>query len=47
VLHEYQALLDFWRLGLWDAVVGWFAASPSAAVVRFDQESFLHAYGSG
>jgi uncharacterized SAM-binding protein YcdF (DUF218 family) len=46
VLHEYQALLDFWRLGLWDAMTGWFAASPPAAVVRSDHEGFLNAHGS-
>ena len=45
VLHEYQALVDFWRLRLWDAMLGWFRASPSAAG-RFDREGFLYADGS-
>jgi len=41
VLHEYQALLDFWRRRLWDAMVGWFAASSSAVVVGLDHGGFL------
>jgi uncharacterized SAM-binding protein YcdF (DUF218 family) len=34
VLHEYEALADFWRLRLWNALVGEFAAPPPAVTVR-------------
>ena len=34
VLHEYQALVDFWRLRLWDALVGQFTVPPAAVRVR-------------
>jgi uncharacterized SAM-binding protein YcdF (DUF218 family) len=34
VLHEYQALIDFWRLRLWDAVVGQFTVPPAPVTVR-------------
>ena len=34
VLHEYEALADFWRLQLWSAVVGGFAAAPPPVTVR-------------
>jgi uncharacterized SAM-binding protein YcdF (DUF218 family) len=34
VLHEYQALADFWRLRLWDVVVGQFTAPPPLARIR-------------
>lgn len=34
VLHEYQALADFWRLRLWNALVGEFGAAPPPVTVR-------------
>ncbi|MBI4735200.1 MAG: YdcF family protein [candidate division NC10 bacterium] len=34
VLHEYQALADFWRLRLWAMVVGQFRTVPSPVTVR-------------
>jgi uncharacterized SAM-binding protein YcdF (DUF218 family) len=34
VLHEYEALADFWRLRLWSATVGEFAAPPPPVTVR-------------
>lgn len=34
VLHEYEALADFWRLRLWTTVVGEFAAAPPPVTVR-------------
>ena len=34
VLHEYQALVDFWRLRLWDVLVGPFTAPPAAVTAR-------------
>ena len=34
VLHEYEALADFWRLRLWNALVLEFAAPPPAVTVR-------------
>jgi uncharacterized SAM-binding protein YcdF (DUF218 family) len=33
VLHEYQALADFWRLKLWEKLVGRFRRTPAAASV--------------
>ncbi len=32
VLHEYEALADFWRLRLWNALVGEFAPPPAVTV---------------
>jgi len=32
VLHEYEALADFWRVRLWTAVVGEFVPPPSVTV---------------
>ena len=34
VLHEYQALADFWRLRLWDAAVGQLTTPPPRATAR-------------
>jgi len=34
VLHEYQALIDFWQLSLWKAAVGEVTASPPPVTVR-------------
>lgn len=34
VLHEYQALADFWRLRLWGVVVGQVTAVPPPVAVR-------------
>jgi uncharacterized SAM-binding protein YcdF (DUF218 family) len=34
VLYEYEALLDFWRLRLWGALVGEFTTAPPAVTVR-------------
>ena len=34
VLHEYQGLADYWRLRLWEAVVGQVTAAPPAVTVR-------------
>lgn len=34
VLHEYQGLVDFWRIRLWGWVVGWFRAVPPPVRVR-------------
>lgn len=34
VLHEYQALADFWRLKLWGVLVGQVTAVPPPAAVR-------------
>jgi uncharacterized SAM-binding protein YcdF (DUF218 family) len=33
VLHEYQALADFWRLRLWEKLVGRFRRTPAPASV--------------
>jgi uncharacterized SAM-binding protein YcdF (DUF218 family) len=34
VLHEYQALADFWRLRFWNLLVGEFAGPPPPVTVR-------------
>jgi uncharacterized SAM-binding protein YcdF (DUF218 family) len=34
VLHEYEALADYWRLRLWSAVVGEFVTPPPPVTVR-------------
>ncbi|OGB93727.1 MAG: hypothetical protein A3G35_14170 [candidate division NC10 bacterium RIFCSPLOWO2_12_FULL_66_18] len=34
VLHEYQALADFWRLRLWAMAVGQFTTAPPPVTVR-------------
>jgi uncharacterized SAM-binding protein YcdF (DUF218 family) len=34
VLHEYEALVDFWRLRLWGALAGEFATPPPPVTVR-------------
>lgn len=34
VLHEYQALADFWRLRLWNTVVREFATTPPPVTIR-------------
>lgn len=34
VLHEYEALADFWRLRLWAMVVGQFTTPPPPVTVR-------------
>lgn len=34
VLHEYQALVDFWRLRLWEMLVGQVRAAPPPVTVR-------------
>lgn len=34
VLHEYEALADFWRLRFWTKLVGEFAAAPPPVTVR-------------
>lgn len=34
VLHEYQALADFWRLRLWTMLVGQFTTAPSPVTLR-------------
>ncbi len=34
VLHEYEALIDYWRLRLWAAAVGQFTAAPAPVTVR-------------
>jgi len=34
VLHEYEALADFWRLRFWNILVGGFATAPPPVTVR-------------
>lgn len=34
VLHEYQALADFWRLQLWERLVGRFRSAPAPVPAR-------------
>ncbi len=34
VLHEYQALADFWRLRLWSSLAGGWATAPPPVTVR-------------
>jgi uncharacterized SAM-binding protein YcdF (DUF218 family) len=34
VLHEYQGLIDFWRIRLWNWIAGQLAAAPPPVAVR-------------